>query len=272
MQRFISIYSCLFLILLGPLNLNAQTQVSDEILNSLDDDLNVGGDIFSNFSEDVEDSKVLEDERFYRYGRFFSVNLATGYTSYSGNRGNAYQESTPSFGLAVNYFLNFRSSISLGVQYSSHEMEVNSNTRKYTGTGTLLGPGSINVTMLRPYLAYRYYIDTDDLSTPFTYSNPYLNLRLEYWYQTNRFADDLSNAERKQSGGGIGVGAGFGFEFPIKIKELYIGTEIMAHFVNFFDKDTRDFEQLENDVNSPYGYDNLSGIAYSVFISVNQTW
>ena len=40
---------------------------------AVDDDLNVGGDIFTDFNEDLEASQVLEDERYYRHGRFFCL-------------------------------------------------------------------------------------------------------------------------------------------------------------------------------------------------------
>ena len=64
----------------------AQTPVQDF---NMEDDFNVGGDIFSDFNEDLESSQVMEDERFYRYSRFFSLNLGLGVTSFTGNRGLA---------------------------------------------------------------------------------------------------------------------------------------------------------------------------------------
>jgi hypothetical protein len=50
-----------------------------------DDELNVGGDIFQDFNEDLEASQVMEDERFYRYSRFAAVNLGVGVTTFDGN-------------------------------------------------------------------------------------------------------------------------------------------------------------------------------------------
>ena len=46
---------------------------------------------------------MTEDERFYRYGRFFSFALGLGLTSYDGNRGSAYINQPPSFALQLNY-------------------------------------------------------------------------------------------------------------------------------------------------------------------------
>ena len=59
------------------------------MMDMVDDDVSVGSDIFNDFSEDLESSQVLEDERYYRYGRFFSVNLGTGVTNFTGKRGRA---------------------------------------------------------------------------------------------------------------------------------------------------------------------------------------
>ena len=61
------------LILLGLLfSLQTLAQSSGQIMQEIEDDtVLTGGDIFTDFNEDLESSQVLEDERFYRYGRFF---------------------------------------------------------------------------------------------------------------------------------------------------------------------------------------------------------
>ena len=87
---------------------------------AVDDDLNVGGDIFSDFNEDVEASQVLEDERYYRHGRFFVFQMGLGITSFDGNRGIAYNNDNPSYQLAVGYFSDFQSAYYLGFEYSKH--------------------------------------------------------------------------------------------------------------------------------------------------------
>ena len=49
-----------------------------QIFDLDEDDLNISGDIFSDFNEDIESSKIFEDERFYRYGRFYSLAMSMG--------------------------------------------------------------------------------------------------------------------------------------------------------------------------------------------------
>ena len=87
-----------------------------------DDDLTVGGDIFSDFNEDLEAAQVMEDERYYRYGRFFTVSLGLGATTFTGNRGVAYTDNHPSYSFALMYFINFRNVFVMGFEYSKHTM------------------------------------------------------------------------------------------------------------------------------------------------------
>ena len=56
----------------------------------IDDDMELGSDIFADFSEDITEKEMAEDERFYRYSRFFSFSVGIGGTFYDGNRGAAY--------------------------------------------------------------------------------------------------------------------------------------------------------------------------------------
>jgi hypothetical protein len=121
--------------------------------------------------------------------------------------------------------------------------------------------------MLRIFFSYRYYIDTANLGTAITYSNPYLISRLEYWYTTNEYTDQSETP--KSAGGGIGGGLGFGLEFPVEIKESYIGLEFLFHSVAFFDKNTRDYAPLND---GEYGFENLGGNAYSTMISYVFNW
>jgi len=243
-------------------------QSTDQIMQELEGEtiLN-GGDIFSDFNEDIESSQVLEDERFYRYGRFFSVNLGGGLTTFTGNRGQAYQDNHPTFHLSVNYFLDFQNAILLGVEYSKHTMILDTVVNGYPDSGQI---GAVVTDMTRLFVGYKYYIDTTDLGTAITYSNPYFVGRLEYWYQKNKFLDKPNIADIK--GGGIGTGLGFGFEFPVELKASYIDVEFLYHVVNFFDKFTQDYAQNTTIPGSTFGYDDLTGNVISVIVTYNFTW
>ncbi|MCM2348440.1 MAG: hypothetical protein NDI69_00375 [Bacteriovoracaceae bacterium] len=241
-------------------------QSSDQVMQEIEDDLNPGSDIFSDFNEDLESAQVLEDERFYRYGRFFSVNLGGGFTTFTGNRGKAYEDNHPTFHLSVNYFLDFQKAITLGIEYSKHTMILDTVVNGYPDQGPI---GAVVTDYSRVFVGYKYYIDTTDLGTAITYSNPHFIGRLEYWYQTSKFID---REIPKDSGGGIGTGIGMGLEFPVELKQSYISVEGIYHVVNFYDKFTQDFRQIPDDPDSTYGFEDLTGNVFSLVITYNFTW
>jgi hypothetical protein len=254
----------LILLLAGPLQVWAQ--LDGDPFASEADDLNIGGDIFSDFNEDIESTKIAEDERFYRYGRFFSFQLGIGLTTFDGNRGTAYDDDPPTYNLGVNYFTDFRTSFGMGVEFSKHNFFLEDEVAGFRGEGAI---GLVDVSMLRVYFSSRYYIDTADLGTAITYSNPYLTVRLEYWYVTNKYRDQ-EGLIPNDTGGGFGLGLGGGFEFPIKLKESYLGVEALWHSVSFHDKFTQLYRPAPG--NSGFGFEDLTGNVYSVMISYVINW
>ena len=230
-----------------------------------DDDLNVGGDIFSDFNEDLEDTQIMEDERFFKYGRFFSFSVNLGLTTFDGNRGTLYNDDPPSYGMSINYFSDFQSSWGMGFALSKHTYFLNDSTEGFNPDG----PGFVEVSIFRTFFSYRYYIDTANLGTAITYSNPYFIGRLEYWYLTSRFLDNPEEEDDK--GGGIGMGLGFGLEFPIKIKESYLNIEFIVHDVAFHDKDSRRLA-ADEDSQTGAGVDDLSGYAYTTTFGYVWSW
>lgn len=249
-----------------------------DIFSGDDDDLNIGGDIFNDFSEDIEDAQVVEDQRFFRYGRFFAFNLSLGLTTFDGVRGEAYEAEPPTYGIGFTFFKDFQSAFNLGVEYSKHHFILNDPTIGYPGgCGTTTpsdcavgkGIGMVESNLTRVHFGYRYYIDTANLGTAITFSNPYLAARMEYWYQTLKFTDqdDIDNDSR----GGMGLGVGFGLEFPVQIKETYIGFQMLVHFVNFPDRFTTNYRPHPS-VSGGTGYENMDGRAYSTMVSYIYSW
>lgn len=222
------------------------------------DDLSIGGDIFNDFNEDLESEQVLEDERFYNYGRFVSLNLGLGVTTFSGNRGAAYDNSPPSINIGLNAFTNFQVSYLIGVAYSKHGMFF---PNPISGGGETQIPGQVDVNMFRVYTGFRYYIDTTDLNTAITYSNPYGTMRLEYWYVNNAFIDN--DTFEDDDGGGIGFGFGGGLEFPVELKQSYINVEFLVHSVAFHDRLTTKFQNRDG----TGGVTDLTGLGYTTFVN-----
>ncbi|MBT6324873.1 MAG: hypothetical protein HOJ35_02815 [Bdellovibrionales bacterium] len=252
----------IIIILLLSLIINVAFSQSEEVLDG-ESDLNVGGDIFSDFNEDIVGVHMAEDERYYRYGRFFSFSVGVGLTTFNGNRGIAYINEPPSFILNMNYFMDFFTSFGIGFEFSKHHFFIDDVVNAYR----INAPGLIRVNAFRIFFNYRYYIETSNLGTAITYSNPYVTGRMEYWYLTNKFEDqsDLDN----DSGGGLGFGLGGGLEFPIKLKESYIGVEILYHTVNFHDKYTQDYRAIEE---GGFGFDDLTGNVFTTMVSYVLSW
>lgn len=267
MIRKISFLSIIFL--WGLLTLHAPLIYAQEGGNDIfaadDDDLNIGGDIFTDFNEDVENTKLVEDERFYRYGRFFSFNLSLGITTFDGNRGIAYENQPPSYGLSFTFFKDFQTALGLGFEFSKHSMFLKDAVKGFPDTTE--PPGFVDISMLRVFFGYRYYIDTSNLGTAITYSNPYFIGRMEYWYLTNEYVDQTELP--KDSGGGLGAAIGFGLEFPLEIKESYIGLEFLIHSVAFHDKNTQQYAPQQE---GGYGFNNLGGNAYTTMVSYIFNW
>lgn len=240
-----------------------------------DDDFASDSDIFSDFNDDLETSQVMEDERFYRYSRFVSFNIGLGMTTFTGNRGLAYEDNLPSYAFSLAYFIDFQNAFLLGIEFSSHDMNiftfVQGSPREIIGV--------VRTNFVRPFIAFRYYVDTRDLGTAITYSNPYFVGRVEYWYQTNEFLSNETIAT--QSGGGLGTAVGFGFEFPIEIRKTFFNVEFLYHSVNFFDSDSIQYRQIDPEVDpshpfdefpSEYGYNDLRGDVWTIFFNYTNSW
>lgn len=265
----------LFIILLTVFSLKTvlAQDAPNDIFAADDDDLNIGGDIFSDFNEDVENAQLVEDERFYRYGRFFSFNISLGLTTFDGNRGIAYENQPPSYGLSFTFFKDFQNALGLGMEYSRHSMFLKDPVEGFptgncgTSQNQACPPGAVDIDMLRVFFSYRYYIDTSNLGTAITYSNPYLITRIEYWYQTNEYVDQ--SQLDKDAGGGLGVGLGGGLEFPITLRDSYIGVEVLWHSVNFFDKNANTYAPKTT---GGYGFDDMKGNVYTTMVSYIFNW
>ena len=263
------LYSLIFMLLgFSP---QATAQYEDPFGDQQQETLSVGKDIFNDLNEDLDSAQMMEDERFFRYGRFFTLQLSLGWTAFSGNRGQAYENNPPSYGFGVNYFSDFQTTFGVGFEFSKHHFLLDYEVNGYNDgdAGSSQGPGLVDVSMLRFYFSTRYYIDTSDLGTAITYSNPYFVARFEYWYTSNQFKDQ-EGIIPKDSGGAPGIGLGFGLEFPIKLKESYLGVEFLWHSVYFHDKYTQDYAPVP--WGNGFGYDDLSGHVWSSMASYVINW
>ena len=273
LPRFIFIYKVLpilSLLLLWPGSLRSESEGFDYIPSDYGS-MDIGGDIFNDFNEDLESTQIMSDERFFHYGRYFNFNISLGMTTFDGNRGRAYQNNHPSYGMSVNYFSNFQTTFGIGFEFSKHFFILDEEVHGHHDgvEGSAQGPGLVNVSVLRFFFASRHYFDTSNFGTAIAYSNPYAVGRFEYWYVTNKFEDqkDIIPSDR---GGGTGFGVGAGLEFPIEFKKRYLGVELLWHVVNFHDKYTQNYAPVE--WGSGFGHENLAGNVWSIMTSYVINW
>ena len=283
-----AIFSLLFFLFLSSIN-PAFGQKASPYEGFEEDDFTVGGDIFSDFHQDRDNAQIAEDERFFRYGRFFTFHLSLGLTTFDGNRGKAYRGNPPGYGIGVTYFSTFQTAFGIGFEFSKHDFFLDHEVLGYhDGPGNSNhGPGSVDVSMLLFYFSTRYYLDTRNLGTAITYSNPYFIARLEYWRVTNKFVgrkgiiptnangevisdDPYTGMIANDAGGGLGLGVGLGLEFPIKLGQSYLGIDFLFHTVNFHDKFTKRYAPVK--WGSGFGYDDLTGNVWSSQVAYVINW
>lgn len=231
-------------------------------------DFELGGDIFNDYSEGIESTRIQERENFFNYSNFFSVDFNIGWTTFDGNRGQAFQEnSSPGFGLGVNYYFESNVTFGTGFNYTQNYFTIDEPVYGYPDPLAL--PGNITVENWRYYGSLRYYIDTSNLGSALTFANPYLVGRLEYWDVTYKFKNQPIYPDQK--GKGVGWGFGLGLQFPLKMKQYNIGVEFLVHSVDWSDKYTQAYAPIEKDGQpvSGYGYENLNGLAYDLFMGFN---
>lgn len=229
----------------------------------------LGGDIFNDYSEGIESAKILERENYFNYSNFFSVDFLLGWTSFNDERGQAFQvNNSPGFGLSANYYFETNVTFGLGFNYSQNYFTIDEPVYGYPNPATL--PGNITVNNWRYFLNLRYYLDTSNLGSAITFANPYLVGRMEYWDVTYVFKNQPIYPNEK--GKGFGFAFGLGLQFPLKMKQYNFGIEALAHSVNWSDKWTQKYAPIENANGQPvtgYGYDNLNGMAFDLFMGFN---
>jgi hypothetical protein len=231
-------------------------------------DFELGGDIFNDYSEGIESAKILERENYFNYSNFFSVDFFIGWTTFDGNRGMAYQEnSSPGFSLGTNYYFEPNVTFGIGFAYSQNYFTIDQPVNGYPNPQQL--PGNITVDNWRFFGSMRYYIDTTNLGSALTFANPYFVGRLEYWGVGYKFKNQPTLPSER--GKGMGWAGGIGLQFPLKMKTYNFGVEFLVHSVNWSDRFTQAYAPLPqgSEHYSGYGYANLNGLAFDLFMGFN---
>lgn len=180
-------------------------------------------DPFSDYSEFDEASDEEADINFFRHGRFFTVGLAAGNRSFTGNFSKTYGQST-AYGLYVTYFFDLRTAFSLGYITGDHAVAFTTNdfTKRYSG----------NVSLTTMNFDFKYFINTQNMTRGLADLNPYGLIGFAQYYRTY----SLDNFEGSNSDATMGTDIGFGIEIPMMKKKSFLGVQATYHYVTFSDE------------------------------------
>lgn len=205
---------------LGPQSVLAQTKDSYLLAQSDPDE---AFDPFSDYSEFDEASDEEADINFFRNGRFFTVGLAGGNRSFTGNFSKTYAQG-PAYGLYVTYFFDLRTAFSLGYITGDHAVAFTTNdfTKRYSG----------NVSLTTMNFDFKYYFNTQNITRGLADLNPYGILGFAQYYRTY----SLDNFDGANSDATMGVDLGLGLEIPMMRKKSFLGIQAVYHSVSFSDE------------------------------------
>ncbi len=209
-------------------------------------------DPFADYSEYDTESDEEADIHFFKHGRFFSVGMAGGTRSFTGNMATIYN-SNIGYGLFLNYFFDFRLAFSLSYLTGLHAVTIKTETpNTYEGNLTL---SSIN-------LDFKYYINPQNLTKKIAFLNPYVI----GGFSQNTRTYSLANISDNFRDSVFGFDAGFGIEIPIMKKKSFVGLQWNYYAVSFADESKKIFLQTETLTKTISGdYWNLLGIVGTNF-------
>jgi hypothetical protein len=180
-------------------------------------------DPFTDYSEFDEASDEEADVNFFRNGRFFTLGLAGGNRSFTGNFSDAYQ-SAPSFGLLITYFFDLRLAMTIGLQTGDHAVQFTTNNKANTYNG--------NVSISSLNFDLKYYLSTQNITRGLANLSPYIHGGLGQFYRTYTLAG-LEGYSRDST---MGFDLGAGIEIPLMRKKAYLGLQGTYHYVEFNDE------------------------------------
>lgn len=183
-------------------------------------------DPFTDYSEFDEESDEEADINFFRNGRFFTLGLAGGSRSFSGNMSDIYQ-SAPTFGIIITYFFDLRLAMNMSFQTGDHAVSFTTDSKSKTYTG--------NVSISSMSFDLKYYLSTQNVTRGLADLNPYILGGLGQFYRTYTLAD-LDGYSRDST---MGFNLGAGVEIPLMRKKAYLGLQGAYHYVEFSDENKK---------------------------------
>lgn len=178
-------------------------------------------DPFADYSEFDEASDEESDINFFRHGRFFTIGVAGGLRTFTGQLSKLYS-SNLSYGLYMSYFFDLRLALQFGFLTGDHALSINHPAEKVEG----------NVSFTFVNMDLKYYLSTQNVSRGLADLNPYFFGGLSQTYRTVSIPGD-GNLGRDST---MGFNLGVGVEVPIVRKKSYLGFQATYRNFNFKDE------------------------------------
>lgn len=198
---------------------------------------------FTRYGEFDQDEEENEAALFFQYGRFFGASLGVGAHGATGNRGQLWEGGFPHVAVRLHYWFDFNFALQMEFSTASHSF--------------VDGSDSVDVSITRLGIDFKYYFDTRNASAAVTFANPYV-LFGGGNYSKNEAQLGTETVDERDK---FGFNFGAGLEFPISHKKSYLALEGKYHIVPYEDRASR-----------VAGLEDLEGNFYSFAAHVLFTW
>lgn len=184
-------------------------------------------DPFADYSEFEASADEEADIHFFKNGRFFNMALLFGPRIFTQDLGE-YNKMSMGYGVYFAYFFDIRTALQVSYVHSDHDFQVPAGFA-YGDNFDALG-GNTSLSTISAHM--KYYFNTQNITRGFADLNPYLIGGFSASYRSITLAGQ--SAVAKSSPTGLDFGAGI--EIPIARNKMYLGTQVLYHFVKFSDE------------------------------------
>lgn len=178
-------------------------------------------DPFADYSEFDEASDEESDINFFRHGRFFTIGIAGGLRTFTGQMSKLYS-SNLSYGLFMSYFFDLRLALQFGFLTGDHALTIKHPAETVEG----------NVSFTFVNVDLKYYLSTQNVSRGLADLNPYFFGGLSQTYRTISIPGDSTLGRDSTMGFNLGAGV----EIPIVRKKSFLGFQATYRNFNFRDE------------------------------------
>lgn len=180
-------------------------------------------DPFADYSEFEASADEEADIHFFKNGRFFNLAFMLGGRMFTQTLGEVYSPA-PAYGMYFTYFFDLRTALQISYTHSQHNWKIPATSQSDELSGT--------ATMSAFAAHMKYYFNTANITRGFADMNPFILGGFALNYRNVTFHNEDIVAKSTPTS----VDFGGGLEIPIARKKMYIGGELMYHYVTFGDE------------------------------------